>query len=323
MTNTTSSVQIKEVYCNETSVTYTMIIVNTLLVLTGVFNNCLVALVVWRTKQMQNSTNLLLANNAIAEVFYLIASGSDIIMLLLLKVNVFPENTIKMRGPLSILIIAPYLVAAANLALLSIERCNALCNPMKMQRSLGKRSTKFSMLTIWLVAIILTLPVTVDTILGHGYNIDLNIVIYYCCMCASLTTVVGCIIITCYGRIIYGIYISKTIFNQTCSATILEDMKAKKNVVKMLLSITFTFLIAKFPVAAYEGIILLIEPVYNCQLHYLAFSIETLGHVSAFLNPVIYLVFNSNYRKGAIRLLKCYTHNSVASRDGRSTGVDT
>ena len=327
MTNSTA--HIHAFYCNGASVIYTLIIVNSLLVLTGVFNNFLVALVVWKTKQMQNSTNLLLANNAIAEVFYLIASGSDLIMLVLFQTNVFNVshvvNIIKMRGPLSMLVIAPYLVAATSLALLSIERYNALCNPMKIQRRLGKRSTKFCMLTMWLVTIILVLPVTVNLILRHGYIMDINIFIYYCVMCESLTTILGCIIVNCYGRIIYQIYISKTIFNQTCNATISEDMKAKKNVVKMLFSITLTFCVAKLPVAAFGAIMLFIEPRHiNSQMHCLTLFIKTLGHVSAFLNPIVYLVFNSNYRGRALRLLKCSVHNRVARRQGSNTGsLDT
>ena len=289
--------------CGEVSVTYILITVNILLVLTGSSNNCLVALVVWKNKQMQNSTNLLLANSAIAEMLFLIGFGA----------NFFLVHYMEARSLLVVLVLASYLVTATNLALLSIERYNALCNPMKIRRRLGKRGAKFCILIMWSVAIILAIPVAANVMIEKGY-------IFFCLILAGFTATHGTTIIYCYGRIIYGIYISKTIFNQTCSATISESLKAKKNVVKMVLSITLNFLVAKFPISAYAGILLVTGTKYDSKITCLVLFIETLGLVSAFINPIIYLVFNLNYRNGAKRLFNCGVRNTrVAGHHGNST----
>jgi hypothetical protein len=52
----------------------------------------------------------------------------------------------------------------------------------------------------------------------------------------------------------------------------------------------------------------------------LVLFIETLGLVSAFINPIIYLVFNLNYRNGAKRLFNCGVRNTrIAGHHGNST----
>jgi hypothetical protein len=264
---------------------------------------------------MQNPTNLLLSNNAIAEVIYLLASGLEMVFLIMQRMDVFTLSqrlaVLKARGLIGMTIMAPYLVATVNLALLAIERFNALCNPMKIQRRLGKRSTKLSVVTMWLVAIVLVLPLTVNFTRGKVGYFDMGHLIYYCALCGMIPTIAGCTIIYCYGRITYGIYISKSIFNQTCSATTSEDIRAKGNIIKMLLSITLTFLLTKFPIAAYTAMMLVIKPKTGCSVIF----VVTLAHLSAFLNPIIYFVFSSNYRKEARRLLKSCPYNRVASQD--------
>ncbi|XP_028398316.1 prolactin-releasing peptide receptor-like [Dendronephthya gigantea] len=287
-----------------------------LLALTGVFNNCLVASVVWRTKQMKNSTNFLLANNAIAEVFYLVTSAPVTAYLVLHRARFITSATsVFLSNFLDFLVLMHTLlfcVTTMNLALLSIERYNALCNPMKIQRRLGKRGTKFCVLTMWLLAAILVLPVAINFIMVEGFVV-IEIFIYFCFMKGILTIITGCVVVYCYGRIIYGIYISKTIFTQTSCATIADDMKTKKNVVKMLLSITFTFLFAKLPVASYRAIMLYLGSSTPSEKDGIIFAAHTLGHASSFLNPIIYLLFSSNYRQGALRLLKSCSLNKVSN----------
>ena len=302
--------------CMEAIVAHIAIAFNLVLVFLGGFVNLLVVLVVMKTKVMQNPTNLLLSNNALTEIIFLVGSGLDFfIIILYITTDTFTFNHIEYyRRGARILIntvdTASYIIGVINLALLANERFNALCNPMKTERRLGKRSTKFSILVMWLFAIITMVPLTVSSMQNEGF-LDFPHFIYYCSLIGILPTIAGFAIIYCYGRIVYGIYISKTIFNPTCSVTISEDIKAKKKIVKMLVSITLTFWMTKFPMAFFIATSLVKSKLrVHCLLDYRFFL--TLAHVSAFLNPLICLKFSKNYRQEARRLLNCCFHNRVA-----------
>ena len=311
MTNTTNTTVDFWTICREPNLVHSLIAVNTLLVVVGIFSNCLVAAVVWKVKLMQNPTNLLLSNNAIAEAIFLVISGTDLVMQLLAK-DIFTLSEVllyfEVRGPFYGVTVASFFVASINIALLAIERFNALCYPLKIRRRLGKRSTKCCIATMWLVMTILMLPLTVGVIQGQGF-VDVKLFIYYCTLNGTIPAFTGFTIIYCYGRIIYGMYITKSIFNPTCSTNISEDHKAKRNIVKMLLSITFTFVITKFPLAVQTTLVLFGKD--NCLVNY-KFA-ATLAHLSAFLNPLIYLVFSSNYRKEARKLFNgCFPQSQIA-----------
>ena len=309
-------------FCNEGSIPlYVVIALHVLLVPLGVLGNFLVVLVVCKTKRMQNPTNLLLSNNAIAEMLYLTVSGVYFtIFTLMVNTDTFTRthvvNILLTSGPLSMIAVAPFLVSMVNLALLSIERYNGLCNPMKIHRKLGKRSAKLCMIIMWITAIILVLPVTVSMINGRGI-MPYHFWIYHCSTCAVTSAIAGCIIVYCYGRIIHGIYVSKTIFKQTCSASLSDDIKAKRKIVKLLLSITITFIVMKLPNAAYTAVFLFLT--LNRQTECVVVALETLGHFSAFLNPIIYLVFCSNYRQGTMKLFKSCFHKR-GSVERKATG---
>ena len=232
MTNTTNTTVDFWTICREPNLVHSLIAVNTLLVVVGIFSNCLVAAVVWKVKLMQNPTNLLLSNNAIAEAIFLVISGTDLVMQLLAK-DIFTLSEVllyfEVRGPFCGVTVASFFVASINIALLAIERFNALCYPLKIRRRLGKRSTKCCIATMWLVMTILMLPLTVGVIQGQGF-VDVKLFIYYCTLNGTIPAFTGFTIIYCYGRIIYGMYITKSIFNPTCSTNISEDHIYSKNV---------------------------------------------------------------------------------------------
>ena len=314
-TNLTNTTYVLEGFCSELSVTYTLLTLNVILVLAGMFNNSLVALVVWQNKRMHNSTNLLLSNNAIAEIIFLLASGTDSVIHNLLGIQFLTlaqaQRIMEVRGLFVMLVTTSYLVVVVSLALLAVERYNALCNPMKIHRRLTKRSGKIATIFMWSIGTVFVLIVTVAVGNNQWYfnRVTLS---FYCIVTASISTLSGFTIVYCYGAIIHGMYVSKTIFTHTCSGTASDDMKSKRKIVTMLLSITLTFLATKFPMIVYLSIVL-ITKTFNEEVMCLMILFETLAHASAFLSPVICIVFSSNYREGAKALLRCRVSNRVAS----------
>ena len=291
-------------YCFKPNTAYAIIASNLFLVITGVFNNCLIVAIVWRTKSIQTPTNLLLSNNAITETTFLLAAGCELVLRistlsdisLALPLSVSPD----VRSPLLVLMIVSYLVAGTNITLLAVQRYNALCNPMKVHRRLGQRNTKIFILAMWCITVLI-LPVIVKRDFDGRSAFDPRTYIYFSTMAAICSLTTGSSILYCYGTIVYGIYASKTILSRTCGTALSEDLKEKRNVVKMLTSIAVSFFATKFTLVVYIAVVVALQERDIC---FFSLFIRTLAIASAFLNPAINLILNTNYRKGALRLLR-------------------
>ena len=294
-------------YCFKPHTAYTIIALNLLFVIIGVFNNCLIVMIVWKTKSMQNPTNLLLSNNAVTETIFLLVAGCELALRMLTWSDISLASFLYFNiesapGCLVLVMSVSYLVAATNLALLALQRYNALCNPMKVHRKLGKRNTKIFMLMMWLVIATLIVPAFVNHMREEGF-LARKYCIYFSILSAIFSVAAGWSIVYCYGTIIYGIYISKTILSQTCGVPLSEDLKAKRNILKLLIAIALTFFSTKFPLVVYFTVTVAIQH-QGSHFCFLVVFVRTLAIVSAFLSPVVYLVFNTNYRQGALRLLR-------------------
>ena len=272
----------------------------------GILNNILVIVVVWKNKDMQNPTNILLTNNAIAEVINVFVSTTMVIIFTLATrttVLTWKEKKIvfKALDQLRALYIFPVLITMVTLAIIAVERYNALIHPMNVYRRLNKRVTKRAMYVIWITCIILSLPFSSRHIMDS--KLQMKLFYYLFALSSGTVAVTGLVIIFCYGRIIFAIFVTKTVCNQlsqACDAARSQDWKNKKNTVKMLLSITFIFVFTKFPPLIYAFLALSnSDPNFQCSV-----LLTFFGHISALLNPIVYLVYSSNYRDGTRKLFR-------------------
>ena len=274
----------------------------------GGFNNILVTLVVWKNKEMKNPTNLLLTNNAVSELIQILVSCIVVILFnLAARTKTLSPNQqgsiFKAISSMRVFYILPILISTITLAIVAVERYNALIYPMKIRRRLNRRGAKIAVCVTWVASIILSLP-----IVEGGFNgAEIHVGLFYYVFGLSTATVFisGFVVIFCYGRIIFAIFVTKTVcnqLNQTCPVARAQDSKNKKNIVKMLLFVTFVFVFTKFPPLSYSFLILSnIDPEFHCSVLLIFF-----GHISAILNPLVYLVYSSNYRVGTRALLRSW-----------------
>jgi G protein-coupled receptor 103 len=194
-----------------------------------------------------------------------------------------------------VFIVSPFFITAVNLALLAIERYNALIHPMKIHRRLTKRAVKIVICLIWILAMLFSAPVQVGSEKSWYF------------LLGTIVTSVAIslfIIVSCYGKIIYGIYISKTIFNDASSATNAQDVKDKKNIVKMLITNTLLFGVTRLPNLGYAlRLLCLKDRSYGCLMY-----ISLLGHVSAFCHPLMFILFSQNYRSAVKKMFTSCTN---------------
>ena len=147
-------------------------------------------------------------------------------------------------SPLGAFNILSVLISTITLAIVTVERYNALIYPMKIRRRLNRRGAKIAVCVTGVASIILSLPIVEGGFIGVGY-------FYYTFgLTTSTVFISGFVVIFCCGRIFFAIFVTKTVcnqLNQTCPVARAQDLKNKKNIVKMLLFATFIFIFTKFP----------------------------------------------------------------------------
>ena len=264
----------------------------------GMLNNLLIIVVVWRNRTMHNPTNFLLSNDAFTEFVYITTSTIMICLIIYIEntPDAFETDELKrvysFLNTIKALVLSPFYTSAITLAVLAIERYNALIHPMSIHRRLTKRAVKTVIALSWVVAIATTIPLFVPGILDTKRA--------YLLGTTSFVGAVSHFIITvCYGRIIYGICISKTIFSEVSSATMAQDIKDKKNVVKMLIANTLLFTVTRVPTMGYSVSLLSSDnKQYGCLIY-----VSLVGHISALCYPLILIFFSKNYRDNVKKML--------------------
>ena len=261
--------------------------------------------VVWKNKEMQNPTNIFLTSNAATEIFTTFASTAMVeTFSLATRTDTFTSeqtSTIfKTFDSLRSFYILPILITMITLAVLAVERYNALLFPMRIHRRLNRRGAKIAIALTWIISTILTLPFA-----DGGYIIGGHVALFYYLsgMSISLVVISSFVTVFCYGKIIFAIFVTNTVCNQlhqTCTVARAQDLKNKKNIVKMLLSITLIFVMTKFPPLSYTLLVISNrDPGFRCSI-----LLTIFGLISALLNPVVYFVYSSNYRDGARALFR-------------------
>ena len=101
-----------------------------------------------------------------------------------------------------------------------------------------------------------------------------------------------------YSCVIYKLWVRKVPGNQT-SENQQRSNKSRKKVLKMLLAVVILFAVCWFPVYITQFIRFFGEEDFPCGApKTLAFMGYFLGHANSVIDPVIYAIFNSDFRKG-------------------------
>ena len=259
----------------------------------GAIGNFLVILIVWKNRSMRNPTNFLLTSITASDFIYL-SVNTPFEVMDLLGTKYFAAE-LQTRMFLVPKVFSPFstIISTYALTLLAVERYNALLHPLKIHRRLNKRSAKIAICLI----ISLSFVIPVYGWLGRKDSASYTRTLYL-----TLVVIPGAVVAFCYGRIILGVYVFKTICSQgTAGAP--QAMKEKKNLVKMLSLLAMIFLVPKLMQLSYFWYTLLSTAPYTrviCAL-YITWLQQ---YLTRCLNPVIYMVYCSNYREGAKRLFR-------------------
>lgn len=132
-----------------------------IIAITGFFGNTLVILVVLFNQQMRSTTNLLIVNLAIADLFFVVFcvpfTATDYVT------PIWPFGDLWCRI-VQYLIVVTAFASIYTLVLMSIDRFLAVVHPIRSRSLRTEKITKIAILTLWVVILGISLPVP----LSHG-----------------------------------------------------------------------------------------------------------------------------------------------------------
>ena len=260
----------------------------------GAVGNFLVILIVWKNRSMRNPTNFLLTSITASDFIYL-SVNTPFEVMDLLGTKYFAAE-LQTRMFLVPKVFSPFstIISTYALTLLAVERYNALLHPLKIHRRLNKRSAKIAICLI----ISFSFVIPVYGWLGRNDSASYTRTLYL-----TLVVIPGAVVAFCYGRIILGVYVFKTICSQGTGGA--QAMKEKKNLVKMLSLLAMVFLVPKLvQLSIILDLSLRMAKSGKVQMNCTIYILLLLEFLIRCLNPVIYMVYSSNYREGAKRLFR-------------------
>ena len=265
------------------------------IIIVGLAGNSLILTVVKRKRYLHTTTNFLLANLALADLLTLLWCIPGIAL------NGFLAHPDGVLGDILCKFITmnhmagiSLLVSGLTLTLVSVERYNALVNPLKVNLRLTLGNVKYAIAIMWVFGFIFVLPLFVvedwdETRQSCVMNWEKTSSTIYWSFLATVVITSFVVVCFCYFNIIRGLYFTKKICaeNLTCSSQ--EETQAKRKIVKLSITITVIFMACFFPyVIATVLDISTKSPFYKISFF--------LVYCSCCVNPICYALQSTNYR---------------------------
>ncbi|XP_078352200.1 kappa-type opioid receptor-like [Oculina patagonica] len=257
-------------------------VVYSIVSLFGTLGNILVILVIWRTTNLRTIYGLLVSNLAIAD--FLMTAFVNLPFF-----HAYAERS-SCENPISLgvsLVIAHISVASSLLTLtfLSIDRCFAICSPLKHRAVMTITKLKVVLLIIWVESLLLP-------ILQALY--PKSLVLWYLPSCS----VIFCFIIisVCSVLTILNVRRSSSRIhdlhqNQDGGRISAEMLQRNKQVAKTTALIIILFVFSWTPFAVIR------LSKRSLAYYSLGFWFATLGYANSTVNPCIYFYRHRNYRQ--------------------------
>ncbi|XP_056631629.1 growth hormone secretagogue receptor type 1 isoform X2 [Diorhabda sublineata] len=287
----------------------------------GVIGNVMVPIVIFKTKDMRNSTNIFLVNLSVADLMVLLVCTPTV----LVEVNSIPETWVLGREMCKAVPFVELTVAHASvltILAISFERYYAICKPLKAGYICTKARASLICLLAWFVAAVFTSPILAITQYSTEKYIDGSLVF----VCFSLVEdLFPCIffigsvvvffifplgILICVYALIASSLMAQPLVmiasrNNTVPAQ--NVIKYRKQVILMLGTVVLAFFICLLPFRALTLWIIIapagsiIELGFERYYNILYFS-RIMFHINSAVNPILYNIMSSKFRGGFFKL---------------------
>ena len=293
--------------------------------LIGVPANCIIITIVRKTPSMHTTTNYLLMNLAIADLTTLMfCPGMYDFTLNKMSVNKTLGDFICKVFAGNALVPITINVGALTVCTIAIERYLALVKPFYTGLRLTKRRLPYIISVLWVFALLSCIPDFLTNIIDTNppstypcqrpwsldrYYDHKGFIIYT----GVLFGIIPCVMVFfCYFEIFRGLFITNTICSTPADGPIsqaFEDRRAKKQLFKLLVSLTVLFCICTLPFSLFFMYLTAIDRATVADnrepLYFVHRAVKFLLFSNSFFNPLIYALQSSNYRKEFKRIFCC------------------
>ncbi|XP_055678054.1 growth hormone secretagogue receptor type 1 [Lutzomyia longipalpis] len=291
----------------------------------GVIGNIMVPIVILKTKDMRNSTNIFLTNLSIADLLVLLVCTPTV----LVEVNTPPETWVLGQEMCKAVPFVELTVAHASvltILAISFERYYAICEPLKAGYVCTKARAILICITAWIVAALFTSPILSIATYTNETNVDGSE--FAVCITAAdklwpasffVGSIVLFFVIPFLILVVLYSVIARHLMNNPglISYGHRHVLKYRKQVILMLSAVIFSFFVCLSPFRALTLWIIVVPPEAIMSLGFeayynLLYFCRIMLYLNSAINPVLYNLMSSKFRQGFFSLLRC--HRLVGSK---------
>ena len=292
-----------------------------LIFVVSLVGNCLIAIIVYKTKAMRTPINYFIVNMAMSDLLY------PLILFPLLLTRLYVDVWL-ISGPIGeafcklslFLADNSLIVSIQSLLLIAVDRFGAVAYPLRSPL-FSPMQCLFFILATWLVAMLVNIPDLLayrlveyptgqlycefqyteafgESSSEANYTLATNVVFIYIPI-ALLTILYSLVIIKIRTQIVPGV-----------EAVNVQELRARRNtgVLRMAIAIVLGFVLCWVPLTVIN---LLLRFAWKSELPPCGISlISSISHFLAVsncaINPCICFAFSGKYRQGFKRLFKCF-----------------
>ncbi|KAK7077478.1 hypothetical protein SK128_021859 [Halocaridina rubra] len=287
-----------------------------LVLVVGVIGNILVPLVIFKNRDMRNSTNYFLINLSLADLLVLLICLPSV----LVELHTPPDTWVLGHAMCKLV---PYVevsvvhASALSLVVISLERYHVICRPLQA----GYRCTKSRAITavfiIWILALLSASPLLVlseyQVIRFLDGTLNPNCItvmetLWSKCYFVSITVLFFFVPLL----LLIGIYtvISRQLLIDTYDLTHNQDnpqMKARRQVVVMLATVVLFFFLCLMPMKVFYLWILAVptETVATLGLEAffnLLYFCRVMHYINSSINPILYNMTSTKFRTSFLKV---------------------
>ena len=286
----------------------------------SLIGNCLIAMIVYKTRTMRKPINYFIVNMAMSDLLYPIFLIPRILTQLLvgswLIGGPLGHALCKLINTLSVVSLD---VSAQSLVLIAVDRFGAVVFPLRSSLISSKRC-RFLILATWIIAMCFHSPFLLafkvienpgqvacvlqwNKELGRYSSLKNYLLVTY----VVFLYIPIVLLTTLYSIILYNLKSQKIPGEQSASAQE-QRSKRNRNVIKMAIAIVLGFAICWVPFSIF---LLILFFVWNKQFpcgifHNVNVIISFIAYANSVINPIICFSFSENYRQGFRRLCNCF-----------------
>ncbi|XP_037296063.1 growth hormone secretagogue receptor type 1 isoform X2 [Manduca sexta] len=304
-------------YIKATSMTFCIVIM-----CLGVIGNVMVPIVILKTKDMRNSTNIFLVNLSIADLMVLLVCTPTV----LVEVNSKPETWVLGKELcLAVPFVELTVTHASVLTILAIsfERYYAICEPLRAGYVCTKTRATLICALVWFFAALFTSPILgVAKFTYEKYSDGTEVPVcltqadtFWSALFFILTIAVFFIVPLGVLLVLYSVIAKNLMENPAIIAQNNKNsgsgnvVRYRKQVILMLGTVVLSFFICLLPFKALTLWIIIFPPETIMSLgidgyYILLYFCRVMLYLNSAINPILYNLMSSKFREGFVKLLK-------------------